>query len=362
MNLSNLKGYPQALYDAIKNDSYSKGDADFSITELLKPARQRALQIKHAHEIEEDVEDRIYTLVGQVGHLILERAGRRNPKTELEHLIFYIYLFEKLLEFPIYLPHALLAMITVTNISFRERLMFLVSEAREKRLVRTMIIEERLFAPIPMPTGALTLSGQVDSLSIEDGVLVDWKFTTSWGFMANQKPKPEWTAQLNMQLELLRINGFEAKSLQIIGILRDHQKSRAKEEPNYPQTPIARHDIPIWEREKTRWFIAERITAHNLALNALPNCSPEERWAKGESWGLMRPGQKKAVKVSYNRNEAVDYAEANNLKMEFRPSDIGKRCGSYCSASKFCQQYQMLLRQQGDKRHDRKQGAPLQAL
>lgn len=298
MNLSNLKGFPQALYDAIKNDPYDKGLADFSITELLKPPRQRVLQLNHAHEIEEDVEDKLYALYGQVAHLILERANRVD------------------------------------------------------------LSEKRFF----MDVGGYKISGQIDTLCLEDGTLSDFKFTTSWGFLANQDPKPEWVAQLNMQLELLRSNGLDAKRLQIIGLLRDHQKSKAKEDPNYPSTPIAKHEVEIWSRNKTTTFMRQRIRAHTDAFTKLPLCTPDERWAKGESWAIIKPGQKRAVKVFYERPAAFNYAEANGLTVQSRPSDIGKRCESYCSASKFCQQYQILKREEGEKRNVRKQGTTFQTL
>lgn len=233
MKLTNNKNYPDAILKAISNDPYNKGECDFSVTELLKPPRQRALQIQHKDEIEEDVESRLYALYGQITHLILERANVKD------------------------------------------------------------LAEERLFGKI----GEYTVSGQIDSLTIEEGTLLDFKFTTAWGFMKNRPPKPEYVAQLNMQLELLRQNGLDASKLEIIGLLRDHQKSKAKTDKNYPQEPIARQVIEIWPREQTVLFMQERIEAHKNAEKELPKCNAEMTWG-------------------------------------------GRRCQDYCSAVKFCTQYQ----------------------
>lgn len=74
--LTNVLGLPQPIYDAVANDPYSSGDADISVTGLLKPPRQAALQEQHEEEIVEDVADRIWSLVGQVMHGVLERANR----------------------------------------------------------------------------------------------------------------------------------------------------------------------------------------------------------------------------------------------------------------------------------------------
>jgi len=76
MRLTNKYGLPQPIYDAVANDPYTKGDADYSITGLLKPPRIAQLERVHSAEIEEDASDRIFSLIGQVAHGILERSER----------------------------------------------------------------------------------------------------------------------------------------------------------------------------------------------------------------------------------------------------------------------------------------------
>lgn len=232
MKLTNKLNLPDAFYRAVKADPYSKGDANFSVTELIAPARQRALMKKHEHEIEEDVADRLWSLYGQLMHLMLERANN------------------------------------------------------------SALVETRFKAKF----GDYTVSGQIDSLCLEQGVLVDYKFTTAWGFMANRPPKEEWIQQLNMQLEILRQNGLDAKRLEIVGALRDWQLAKSKTDKNYPNFQMAKHEIPIWPRDKTVFFINERIWAHVEARKELPECSRDETWN-------------------------------------------GRRCSDYCSVNKFCTQY-----------------------
>lgn len=76
MKLTNFYNLPQPIYDAIANDPYSKGEADYSITGLLTPPRISQLIRQHQDELVEDVSDRIFSLIGQVTHGILERAER----------------------------------------------------------------------------------------------------------------------------------------------------------------------------------------------------------------------------------------------------------------------------------------------
>lgn len=75
MLLSNRLKLPQPLVSAISNDPYSRGKADISVTQLISPPRQVALIEKHQNEIVEDVSDRIWSLIGQSVHTILERAN-----------------------------------------------------------------------------------------------------------------------------------------------------------------------------------------------------------------------------------------------------------------------------------------------
>lgn len=76
MKLTNKFHLPQPIVDSVRNDPYSKGAADYSITGLLRPPRIAQLEREHDSELEEDVSDRIWSLVGQVVHGILERAER----------------------------------------------------------------------------------------------------------------------------------------------------------------------------------------------------------------------------------------------------------------------------------------------
>lgn len=75
--LTNHMNLPQAIVDAISNDPYTRGTSDISVTQLIGPARKVALEITHADEITEDASDRIWSLMGQSIHAILERANRK---------------------------------------------------------------------------------------------------------------------------------------------------------------------------------------------------------------------------------------------------------------------------------------------
>ncbi len=280
MNFTNRSGLPDALLRAVKNDPYNKGDAEFSITELIGPARIAALREQHKHEIEEDVEEVLYRLYGQIVSVILERANKKD------------------------------------------------------------LAEERLYGV----TGGVRWSGQLDSLDLDESILSDWKLTSLYGFKPGVPPKPEWVYQLNGLLELLRQNGKDAKKLQIVGLLRDWSKMKAaREGSDYPQAPSVILPIPMWERPKTEAYIWGRIVAHRQARKVLPECTPEERWAKDDVHAVMKKGRKSAIKLHTEVDTALKQARELGAghSVEFRPGE-STRCLHYCPVSKFCSQFQAM--------------------
>ncbi len=86
MKITNKYNLPDAIVRAVTNDpyldSYNGRKADISATRLIAPARLVALQKKHADEIEEDVSDRIWSLLGTAVHHVIERATSDSDRTE----------------------------------------------------------------------------------------------------------------------------------------------------------------------------------------------------------------------------------------------------------------------------------------
>jgi hypothetical protein len=76
MKLTNKFNLPDVVVRAIESDPYSSGDADISTTRLIGPPRLVTLAERHKDELEEDVSERIWSLLGQAVHVVLERAGK----------------------------------------------------------------------------------------------------------------------------------------------------------------------------------------------------------------------------------------------------------------------------------------------
>ena len=74
MKLTNKFNLPKPFEDFIRNDKYSRGDADISVTELIDSPRIRQMKRIHADNMEQDISDRIWSLFGTAVHHILETA------------------------------------------------------------------------------------------------------------------------------------------------------------------------------------------------------------------------------------------------------------------------------------------------
>lgn len=278
MQYTNKLNLPKALVNAITRDPYTKGTAEISITGLLKPMRAVALEKLHSEELCEDVAERLHALYGQIVHSILERAADENDQETLT----------------------------------------------EKRLYMTH--------------DGVVISGQLDSFSLRHSTLTDWKFVTSWKFKTATPPQ-EWEAQLNCYAELLRRNNYKVEQLEVIGLLRDHSKLEAKRDGNYPQMPVARMPLLLWSEYHTQKFLSERIKIYKEALSgSLPQCTPQETWAKPDIWALMKTGRKTAVKLFYDEEEAKKAPSLNDHYIVKRAGEQ-IRCEHYCAAKPFCDQY-----------------------
>ena len=290
MKLSNHQNLPEPLVRAVQWSDRDREGCDYTVTELLRPARQVALEQIHRDEITEDVSDRLWLLLGSAGHHVLERAS--NGKG---------------------------------------------------------IVEERAITEVEVDGVRFVVGGQID-YGVSDTTLWDYKFTSVWA--AKEGPRPDWIAQLNIYRWLAKFYGVAFDKLQIVAIFRDWSKPKASREPDYPQSQVKVMDLPLWRDDTTEQFIIDRIRAHEAAKATLPDCSPEEMWEKPEKWALMKVGGKRAIKLFDSHEELFKEYDKIGLsnypyRAERRPAER-MRCSSYCAVANFCEQWQEFKQQHPD--------------
>lgn len=282
MKLTNKFNLPQSIVNAVMNDPYdNKGT--LSVTTLLKSPYQRALEVEHKDDIVEDVADRIYSLLGQSVHHILERAGSDED-----------------------------------------------------------LVEERFFEEVD----GERISGQLDLLEA-DGTLCDFKVTSVWAILAAMKEgKMEWERQLNMLAWLAKKSGHAVNKLRIVAIARDWSPSKAKQGgDSYPQR-VEAIEFPLWDEDRQFRYIQARIFAH---LDPSPKpCSDEDRWAKSDTFAVMKKGGKRALRVLQSNDEAlewmVDYGRKHPKDLLYidERKGLNVKCEDYCSVAQFCPHFATL--------------------
>ena len=292
MKTTNKHGLPAPMVEALRAETYDPGDCDITVSRLIIPPQMVALEARHQDEIEEDVSDRIWSLLGTSVHYMI---GLVHDSSRGYH--------------------------------------------GEKRLY--------------MDVDGCRISGKPD-LWTSTGRIYDFKVTSVWNYIYSSSIE-SWTQQLNSYAALIREAGGDVDRLQVIAILRDWSRTKAQYDHNYPQSQVQTIDLGCWGSYAQKRFLADRVQAHRSALRLadedLPPCHDDERWYSGNKWAIKRPGAKRATKVFDSEEAARQYAIEKNLpvgegkgfcSLEFRPGEY-RRCENYCAGYQFCHQANPLI-------------------
>ena len=293
MKFTNASNLPLAIERAVSNDPYDSSGSDISTTRLIAPPRIRVLEKRNYDLLEEDVADRIFSLLGQSVHHIIERAKTRKE-----------------------------------------------------------LSEKRLFYKDEKITNGWTLSGAFDLLNRE-GHLTDFKVTSAWQVVhALKDGKPDWENQLNVLDFLCRKNPNElinyktkikVKRLSVMAILRDWSLFQTMKSDNYPKKQVAMIPIRRWTEDEQDNYVRERIKIHQNAekVSKLPLCTATERWRKEDQFAVMKSGRKSALRLLDTRQLGLDFLKSKNMVegtgcsiVERKGEDV--RCQHYCKVNQFC--------------------------
>lgn len=292
MKITNKHGLPQTFVNVLERPSYTKGAAHLSATELLSSPQIVQLRKSHYENLEQDVMDMVWSIIGTAVHGVLEKGADGNH-----------------------------------------------------------IVEQRLHSELD----SWHISGAVDLQIVHpDGIEInDYKTVGAWGVMNEKK---EWEEQLNIYAWLVeRVKQQPVKALKIIAIIRDWSRRDAETRAGYPATPVATIDIKLWPMEEREAFIRERIHAHSEARFAadtgttLPPCTPSEMWEKETVYALKKEGAVRAKSLHQSLEEAEEALEkaGKGFYIETRPGER-TRCKYYCPVSSYCQQYKAYLEESED--------------
>lgn len=294
MKITNINNLPQPFVSAVSKD-YVYKDKQYSATALLKGTCESILERRHQDQIENDVSDMIWAIFGTAVHSILENAQET------------------------------------------------YSQLKENKIVLENIYKD------------YNLSGVFDLYDETEKEVVDYKTASIWKVKFNDWE--DYRKQLLIYAWMLEKIGFECKKGKIVALLKDHSKTKAKIETDYPKFPV--HSVKFNFNDNDFKEIEEFILSKfkkidkqsQLSDEDLEPCSEKERWHRGDKYKVKKEGRKTAIKNFDTEEEAQKFMDGiekdrNKHYLEFVEGTDAK-CEEYCSVKDFCPFYKKKVSSNG---------------
>lgn len=278
MKITNKLNFPQPFTDAVTKE-YQYKDKQYSVTTILKDIKEILLTRRHHDEIEQDVADMIWLIFGTAVHKVLEDSQEEETEFKEEHFVEEV-------------------------------------------------------------ENGYKLSGQADLYNAKEKIVTDYKTCSVWKVIHNDWE--DYRKQLLMYAWAFRKMGFEVDKGQIVAVIKDHSKTKAKVDNSYPQYPVYKKVFKFTEKDfdEIEEFIKNKFYEiakyENVSDDELPICSGEARWNEGDRYAVKKKGNKRALRVYGTLEEAKKHLEKDeNLELEVRRGE-DKKCLEYCSCCEFC--------------------------
>lgn len=200
-----------------------------------------------------------------------------------------------------------------------------------------------------VPVSHSKVTGRVDLFDEKNGVLYDWKTASTFKITFNDFS--DWKKQGLIYAWLMKQNGIEVKKCRFIALLKDHSKSKAKTDADYPQMPVYNYEFEVTETDlaEIENFITTRIAdlekAELIPDAELPPCSEEERWHQKGKVAVMKEGRKTAIKLFDTKEEAEQNMKALGGTYLEERKGCDRRCSEYCNCNTFCPYYKKTMEQ-----------------
>jgi hypothetical protein len=290
LRITNKFNLPEPVMKALTQDSYSRGESDRSVTQLIDSPRKQILCRFHQDEIEEDCTDRLWSVFGTAVHNIFEDYG------DIEH-----------------------------------------------------IAEERLFFDVDgwRISGAIDL--QKGSHIMDYKVTSVWSVIYDKPEWHNQLNAYAWLVE---HAKAVKINKLTIVAV-LRDWKNREAETRQGDYPESPivLVDIPLWDKNIREQYMAeRISLHQKAEFDHLTGEELPLCTDQERWLKPKKFAVKKPKNKRADRVFDTQQEAEDYIanplSSSNLVIEERVSEP-IRCNKYCDASPWCTQQKEWLENEG---------------
>ncbi len=279
MPYTNKFNLPETICNAIMYESKYE-DSKYSVTNLIKPPQIYQLEKRYQNQIERDVSDGLWMLLGSSVHYILEKAKPEN-----------------------------------------------------------VLKEERLEVKI----GGIRVVGKPDLYTANETV-EDYKITSVWSFLLGEKPEWTAQLNIYAYLyEQYGFPVKKAKIHAILRDWSKTRLLQDENYPSCPfitaKIEVWDKDEQLSFINKRLYFHERSKISPDKEL---VECDPEEKWSKPTTWAVKKKGNKRATRVFDNKQDAeemvLDFKGNISLEIEERPGE-DVRCERFCYVKPFCHQY-----------------------
>lgn len=279
MVITNKMNLPEALVKAVTTRRHND-PGRLSATTLLNGTKQIILTDRHWDDLEDDVADRFWAIMGTAIHQVMEHEGV-NEFTE---------------EFMSY------------------------------------------------DVDGITVTGRIDNYNMAEGIIADYKSVSIWKIKFKdffdwyrQGMVYAWLLHKN------GFKVSKCQFIALIKDHSKRDAKRDPEYPQKPMY-VYEFDITPEELEKVEAFIKTKINNYKalreMADDDIPPCTAEERWEKPAKYAVKKDGRQKAVRVMDTMDEAEKLAAdlGKGHYVETRPGE-SIRCQDYCLCCEYCNFY-----------------------
>jgi len=278
MPYTNKFNLPETICNAIMYESKYE-DGKYSVTNLIKPPQIYQLEKRYQAQIERDVSDGLWMLLGSSVHYILEKA---KPENALK--------------------------------------------------------EERL----EIEMGGIRVVGKPDLYTARE-TIEDYKITSAWSFLLGEKPEwtAQLNIYAYLYSEGYGFPVKKAFIHAILRDWSKSRLLQDEDYPPCPfiTSEIELWDKDSQQAFVIDRIVKHECNK-KISDDVLGYCTPQEKWSKPTTWAVKKKGNKRALRVFDTFSGATDFQKNadKDLVIEERPGeDI--RCERFCYAKPFCHQY-----------------------
>ena len=142
-----------------------------------------------------------------------------------------------------------------------------------------------------------TLSGQFDLYCGKTHKITDYKTCSTWKIIFGDYN--DWRQQLLIYSWMMRQIGFPVECAEVVAMMKDHSKMKAKRDVEYPLMPVQVITFDFFDSDfeeiegwlKERFALIEKM--EELPDDELPLCTEGERFNSGTKYAVMQKRRKR---------------------------------------------------------------------